>query len=89
MLGVLTFVLGIMGSLMAFRRRNQALVIFLVIMPMAMNLVAVKDAVDMYALANPWLIILASIFISIMSGYFICNSDENFQTSHSEPKNQT
>lgn len=79
LLGVLTFVFGVIGSLMAMRKKNQALVIFAVIIPMAVNLVAVKASLDMYSLANPWLIFVLSIFISSISGYFLCNSDANFK----------
>jgi hypothetical protein len=89
MLGMLTFVFGIICSLMAIRKRNQALVIFAVIIPMAMNLVAVKASLDMYALLNPWLIFVLSIFVSVLSGYFLCNSDSNFkQDTPSEQKNE-
>ena len=82
LLGVLTFVFGVIASLMAIRKRNQAVVIFAVIIPMIMNLVAVKASLDMYALANPWLIFVLSIFLSVISGYFICNSDANFQQAN-------
>ena len=64
---------------MAIHKRNQALVIFAVIFPMAKNIVAVKASLDMYALLNPWLIFVLSIFVSVLSGYFLCNSDSNFK----------
>jgi hypothetical protein len=89
LLGTLTFVFGIVGSLMAIRKKYQAVVIFAVIIPMVMNLVAVKASLDMYALANPWLIFVLSIFLSVISGYFICNSDANFQHANPEQKSET
>jgi hypothetical protein len=79
LLGMLTFAFGISGSLMAFKKRNQALVIFSVLAPMAVNIVVVKASFDLYHLANPWLIIITSVFASIIAGYFICNSDTSFQ----------
>jgi hypothetical protein len=79
LLGMLTFAFGIGGSLMAFKKRNQALVIFSVMAPMAVNIVVVKASLDMYHLANPWLILITSVFASIIAGYFICNSDAGFQ----------
>ena len=86
-LGVLTFVFGIAGSIMALRKRNQALVIFAVIIPMIMNLIGVKASFDLYGLANPWLIYAISIMISVISGYFLCNSDQNFKQANSPTKN--
>ena len=86
-LGVLTFVFGIAGSLMALRKKNQALVIFAVIIPMTMNLIGVKASFDIYGLANPWLIFAISILISVISGYFLCNSDKNFNQANSQTKN--
>jgi hypothetical protein len=88
LLGVLTFVFGITASLMAIRKRNQAAVIFAVIIPILMNLVAVKASLDMYSLANPWLIFVLSIFVSVLSGYFICNSDANFQQANPKQKSE-
>jgi hypothetical protein len=86
-LGVLTFVFGIAGSIMALRKKNQALVIFAVIIPMIMNLIGVKASFDIYGLANPWLIFAISILISVISGYFLCNSDQNFKPANSQTKN--
>jgi hypothetical protein len=78
-LGIFSFALGIVGSIMALRKKNQALVIFLIIIPMFMNVVGVKSSLDMYQLANPWLIMIISLFLSMISGYFVSNSDELFQ----------
>ncbi len=86
LLGMLTFAFGISGSLMAFKKRNQALVIFSVLAPMAVNIVVVKSSLDTYHLANPWLILLTSVFASIIAGYFICNSDTSFQKTTLQQK---
>jgi hypothetical protein len=86
-LGVLTFFFGIAGSVMALRKKNQALVIFAVIIPMIMNLIGVKASFDIYGLANPWPIFAISILISVISGYFLCNSDQNFKQTNSQTKN--
>jgi hypothetical protein len=51
-----------------------------------MNVVGVKASLDMYGLANPWLIIAPSLALSIISGYFISNSDKMFQNSVKKPE---
>jgi hypothetical protein len=83
-LGVLSFAFGIVGSIMSLKRKNQALAIFAVIVPMFTNIVGVKASLDMYQLTNPWLIFLVSMLLSVISGYFITNSDENFQRNNSK-----
>lgn len=77
-LGLLSFGFGLVAGLLSLRRKNQALVIFVVIMPMLTNLVGVKSSLDMYELANPWLMLIASFVLSIVSGVLICNADEVF-----------
>ena len=78
-LGIVSFATGIVGSIMALRKKQQALVIFAVIVPLFVNVVGVKSSLDMYALTNPWVTLLASLSISIVSGYLISNSDKIFQ----------
>jgi len=77
-MGLLSFGFGLVASVLSLRRKNQALVIFAVIAPMLTNLVFVKTSLDMYQLANPWLILISSIFLSFISGILICNADEAF-----------
>jgi len=78
-LGMLSFVAGIVGSILALRKKQQALVIFAVIVPLFVNVVGVKSSLDMYALTNPGAILIASLSISIVSGVLISNSDKMFQ----------
>jgi hypothetical protein len=85
-LGILTFVFGIGSSLMAIRKKNQALAIFAINIPLIMNLVVVKASFDIYGLTNPWMIFVISVFMSIFSGYFLGNSDEDFKQTNSQKK---
>lgn len=78
-LGFVSFACGLLGAIMALRKKGQALAIFAVVVPLFMNVVGVKSSLDMYGLANPWLIIVPSLALSIISGYFISNSDKIFQ----------
>ena len=78
-LGMVSFAAGIVGSMMALRKKQQALVIFAVVVPLFVNVVGVKSSLDIYALTNPWVTLLISLSISIVSGYLISNSDKIFQ----------
>lgn len=77
-LGLLSFGFGLVAGILSVRRKNQALVIGAVIVPMITNLVAVKTSLDMYQLANPWLILIVPLVLSIISGVLISNADEVF-----------
>ncbi len=77
--GVVSIATGVFGCVLALRRRNQAFATFAVIIPLLMNVVGVKSALDTYQLANPWLILLAAFLLSVLSGYFITNSDALFK----------
>ena len=80
-MGFLSFGFGLVAGVLSVRRKNQPLAIFAAIVPMITNLVVVKSSLDMYQLANPWLILIASIGLSIISGVLISNADEAF-TQH-------
>jgi hypothetical protein len=75
---ILSFGLGITGSVLSLSRRKQPLAIFAVCLPTITNVIAIKAALDVYQLATPWLIILPSFVITVLSGIFIANSDEHF-----------
>jgi len=79
MMGLLSFGFGLAASVLSLRGKNQALVIFAVIPPMLTNLVFVKTSLDIYQLANPWLILIGSIVLSVVSGVLICNADQAFR----------
>lgn len=74
--GFLSFGFGLASALLSLRRKIHPLVIFVINMPMITNLVGVKYSLDMYELANPWLILIASFILSFVSAVLICNADE-------------
>lgn len=74
----LSFGFGLTAGILSMRRRNQALVIFAVTVSMVTNLVGIKSSLDMYQLANPWLILIVSLVLSVISGYLVSNADEVF-----------
>jgi len=76
---LLSFGFGIAGSIISWKKRKQALAIFALCLPMLTNVIAIKAALDVYQLATPWLIIVPSFVISVISGILIANSDEHFQ----------
>lgn len=76
--GLLSFGFGLAASVLSLRKKIQPLVIFVINMPLFTNLVGVKYALDMYGLANPWLMMIASFVISVVSAVLICNADEVF-----------
>jgi len=85
-LGIVSFACGLLGIVTALQKKRQALAIFALVVPLFMNVVGVKSSLDMYGLANPWLIILPSLVLSILSGYFISNSDKIFKNSGKKPE---
>ena len=85
-LGIVSFACGLLGTVTALQKKRQAIAIFALIVPLFMNVVGVKSSLDMYGLANPWLIILPSLVFSILSGYFISNSDKIFKNSGKKPE---
>ena len=78
-LGMLSFAFGIVGSIVSLRKKYQAVAIAAVIGPMLTNLVGIKSSFAMYQLANPWLLIIISLCLSIISGILLCNSDKYFK----------
>jgi hypothetical protein len=85
-LGIVSFVLGIGSALMMLRRKQQALAIFAVVVPLFTNVVSIKSSLDMYGLANPWLILVPSLLLSLLSGFLISNSDKIFQNGAKKPE---
>lgn len=76
-LGLLAFGIGLIGSLTLSRSRFIPIAITATIMPMIVNVIAVKASMDAYQLANPWLFLFGSLFLSIISGFFICNIEDS------------
>ncbi len=78
-LGTVSFVLGIASSIMVLFKKQQALAIFAVVVPLFTNVVGIKSSLDIYGLANPWLILVPSLLLSLLSGFLITNSEKVFQ----------
>jgi hypothetical protein len=85
-LGMFSFAFGITGVIMAIRKKYQAFAIFAATVPLFMNVVGVKTSLDIYRLTNPWLILILSLLLSIISGYLISNSDKSFQNGKKRRK---
>lgn len=84
---LLSFVFGFFSSLMILRRKYQVAAIFTVSVPLIVNTFFVKVFLDMSQLANPWLVISLSVVLSILSTFFICNSDNAFEKKTLEDDN--
>ncbi len=76
---LLAFGFGLAGSIISMIKRKQAIVIFAICIPMLTNVIAIKAALDAYQLATPWLIIVPSFILSVLSGILISNADKNFK----------
>ena len=76
--GLGSFYIGVGGSLMSFKKRNEELVIFSACAPLIVNLIILKFALDAYLLPIPWLFFFASNAALVVSGLLIANSDEQF-----------
>lgn len=81
-LGMVSFALGMVGTIVSLRKKHQAIAIFAVVVPLFMNVVGVKSSLDLYGLAYPGIILIASLFLSIVCGYLLTNSDESFQNGN-------
>ncbi len=77
-IGFLTFGFGLTAGILSMLRKNQSLVIFAVTIVMATNIIGIKSSLDMYQLASPWLIVIGSFVMSVISGYLVSNADEAF-----------
>ena len=73
--GVFSAMLGLVGAVMLLRQKHPALVITAVMVPMIMNTLAVNASLGMYQLANPWICLFISLFLSIISAVFISRTD--------------
>jgi hypothetical protein len=77
---LISFGFGFAGSILSVMKRKQAVVIFAVCIPLLANVIAIKSALDVYQLVAPWLIILPSFIISVLSGILISNADKHFKS---------
>jgi hypothetical protein len=76
--GVVAFAFGLVGSVMAKRRKHFALTMIAACFPLAENTVVVKYSFDNYQLVIPWIAIALAFVISTLSGILIGMSDEDF-----------
>jgi len=79
--GLISFAFGLLGSVVSWRHKNQALVLFTICLSMLANVGFVKFSLDAYQLSTPWIMVTLSFAISVISGLLVGNSDEQF---HSE-----
>lgn len=75
--GLGSFGFGLAGSVMSLKKKNQTLTILTVCAPLIVNEFAVKAALDVYNLATPWAIIVASLVIAVISGIFVSNANDH------------
>lgn len=73
--GLGSFGFGLAGSVMAMKKKNQTLTIFAVCAPLIVNEFAVKAALDVYSLATPWIVIVLSLAIAVISAIFVSNAN--------------
>lgn len=78
-LGLGSFSFGLIGGFFSIRKKNQALVIFTIILPMVTNLMGVDYSLGIYELDVPWLILIASFVLIFISAFLICNADDAFR----------
>jgi cyanate permease len=76
--GFVSFVCGLMGSVTSLRRRHQALVLYVMFVSMLANVGVVKYSLDAYQLVMPWIMVTLSFAISVINELLIGNSDEQF-----------
>ena len=76
---LIAFGFGLAGSIMSVMKKKQAIVTFAVCVPMLTNVIAIKAGLDAYQLAVPWMIIVPSFIISVISGILISNADKQFK----------
>ena len=76
----MSFGFGLTAGILSILRRNQTLVIFAVVVLIFTNLVGVKSSLDLYELTNPWLILIGSFVLSVISGFLVSNADEAFNS---------
>lgn len=76
--GLIAFAFGLVGSVMAMRRKNFALTMIVVCLPLIENVAFVKYSSDNYQLAAPWIALALAFIISTLSGVLIGRSNEEF-----------
>lgn len=80
--GLLSFALGIMGTLWSLRMKKQQLVVTIISMILVVNVIAVKSSLDMYELASPWLMLIGSLLLSSFSGILVIKTEKEIEAPH-------
>jgi hypothetical protein len=83
--GVFSFGFGLLGGVMAVRRKNQTVALWAVSLSLFANVIAVYASLDSYQLAIPWTLILPTFAFSLISGLLIGNADDQFQNLDQNP----
>jgi hypothetical protein len=76
--GLIAFGFGLLGTVLAIRRKNFVLTMIAVCLPMIENVAFVKYSLDNYQLVVPWMALALAFFISTPSAVLIGRSDEEF-----------
>jgi hypothetical protein len=74
--GVGSFACGLAGSIISLKRKNQTSAIFAACVPLIVNEIAVKAALDVYQLATPLMTMALSLAVAVISGILIANANE-------------
>jgi hypothetical protein len=77
--GLFSCSFGLLGGVMAVRRKNQTVTLGAVSLSLFANVIAVHASVDAYQLPIPWALILPTLAFSVISGLAIGNADDQFQ----------
>jgi hypothetical protein len=75
---VATFALGIVGTILAFKKHLQPLAVSAAILPLLTNVIFVKTSFDNYALSYSLLTLLVPAVLSIASIVALCSDDNAF-----------
>ncbi len=78
--GAICFGFGLIGGVMSLRRKNQAAALFAVSCSLFANVIVVHASHNSYQLAIPWTLILLTFALSLISGFLIGNSDDQFHS---------
>ena len=84
--GFASFIFGVAGSVMSWKRKRQAAVLFVISLSLVANVAAVKASLDSYLLPMPWIFLGLSFAVSLINGLLIGNSDDQFPTKQAKPQ---
>lgn len=76
--GLIAFTFGIMGSIMAIRKKHFVLIMFAACFPLIQNTAVVKYLFDKHQLQIPWIAIISGLIISAVGACLIGRSNEEF-----------